>query len=102
MTQFWREDGEVVPVTVIQGGPCVITQIKTAEKDGYTAVQLGFKDKKESRATQPEVGHFKKAGTSPKYFVREFRGRSFYPALQLFFLFREFRALGVEIHKSLE
>lgn len=73
MTQFWREDGQVVPVTVIQGGPCVITQIKTEERDGYTSVQLGFKDKKESRATKPELGHFKKANTSPKYFVHEFR-----------------------------
>jgi len=73
MTQFWRNDGEVVPVTVIQGGPCVITQIKTEKQDGYSSVQLGYKDKKESRATQPEIGHFKKANTTPKYFVREFR-----------------------------
>jgi len=73
MTQFWREDGQVVPVTVIQGGPCVITQIKTEERDGYTSVQLGFKDKKESRTTKPELGHFKKANASPKYFVHEFR-----------------------------
>ncbi len=73
MTQFWRNDGEVVPVTVIQGGPCVITQIKTEEQDGYSSIQLGYKDKKESRATQPEIGHFKKANTAPKYFVREFR-----------------------------
>ncbi len=73
MTQFWREDGQIVPVTVIQGGPCVITQIKTKATDGYTAVQLGYKDKKESRATNPQIGHFKKANTSPKYFVREFR-----------------------------
>jgi len=73
MTQFWREDGQVVPVTVIQGGPCVITQIKTEERDGYTSVQLGYKDKKEARATKPEIGHFKKANTAPKYFVQEFR-----------------------------
>jgi len=73
MTQFWQEDGRVVPVTVIQGGPCVITQIKTEDKDGYQAVQLGFKDKKESRAIKPELGHFKKANTDAKYFVREFR-----------------------------
>jgi len=73
MTQFWREDGQVVPVTVIQGGPCVITQIKTEERDGNTSVQLGFKDKKESRTTKPELGHFKKANASPKYFVHEFR-----------------------------
>lgn len=73
MTQFWREDGEVIPVTVIQGGPCVITQIKTEKLDGYSSVQLGYKDKKESRETQPQIGHFKKANTTPKYFVREFR-----------------------------
>jgi len=73
MTQFWRGDGVVVPVTVIQGGPCVITQIKTEKTDGYSSVQLGYKDKKESRATQPQIGHFKKANTTPKYFVREFR-----------------------------
>lgn len=73
MTQFWREDGVVVPVTVIQGGPCVITQIKTDKQDGYTAVQLGYKDKKESRATKAAIGHAAKAGTAPKYFVREFR-----------------------------
>ncbi|NQV15494.1 50S ribosomal protein L3 [bacterium] len=73
MTQFWRNDGEVVPVTVIQGGPCVITQIKTEKRDGYSSVQLGFKDKKESRTTQPQLGHFKKAGATPKYFVHEFR-----------------------------
>ena len=73
MTQFWREDGEVVPVTVIQGGPCVITQIKTEERDGYSSVQLGYKDKKESRETQPQIGHFKKANATPKYFVHEFR-----------------------------
>ena len=73
MTQFWREDGQVIPVTVIQGGPCVITQIKTEERDGYSSVQLGYKDKKESRETQPQIGHFKKANTTPKYFVQEFR-----------------------------
>jgi len=73
MTQFWREDGELVPVTVVHAGPCVITQIKTDGRDGYTAVQLGYKDKKEARATKPEIGHFKHADTAPKYFVREFR-----------------------------
>ncbi len=73
MTQFWREDGKVLPVTVIQGGPCVITQIKTEDKDGYNAVQLGYNDKQEARALKPEQGHFKKAKTAVKYFVREFR-----------------------------
>ncbi len=73
MTQFWLADGKVVPVTVIQGGPCVITQIKTEKRDGYSSVQLGYKDKKESRTTKAQLGHFKKAGASPKYFVHEFR-----------------------------
>jgi large subunit ribosomal protein L3 len=73
MTQYWGADGKVLPVTVIQGGPCVITQIKTEKTDGYSAVQLGFADKKESRAIKPELGHFKKAGTDAKYFVHEFR-----------------------------
>jgi large subunit ribosomal protein L3 len=73
MTQFWREDGKILPVTVIQCGPCVITQIKTEEKDGYNAVQLGYKDKKEARANKPELGHAQKAKTAAKYFMHEFR-----------------------------
>jgi large subunit ribosomal protein L3 len=73
MTQFWHENGQVIPVTVIQGGPCVITQIKTEERDGYSSVQLGYKDKKESRTTKAQIGHFEKANATPKYFVHEFR-----------------------------
>lgn len=73
MTQIFKEDGTVVPVTVIEAGPCVVLQKKELEKDGYTAVQLGFEDKKPRRATKPEKGHAEKAGTTPKRFVREFR-----------------------------
>lgn len=74
MTQVFREDGTVVPVTVIQAGPCVVMQKKTLENDGYEAIQLGFDDKKESRANRPEIGHAKKANTTPKRYIREIRG----------------------------
>jgi len=73
MTQIFTEDGSVVPVTVVQAGPCVVLQKKDVENDGYAAIQLGFDDKKEKHATKPEIGHAKKAGTGPKRFVREFR-----------------------------
>jgi len=71
MTQVFKEDGTVVPVTVIQCGPCVVMQVKTEEKEGYNAIQLGFEDKPLKRATKPEIGHAKKANTTPKKFVRE-------------------------------
>jgi len=71
MTQVFKEDGTVVPVTVIQCGPCVVMQVKTQEKEGYNAIQLGFEDKPLKRATKPEIGHAKKANTTPKKFVRE-------------------------------
>jgi large subunit ribosomal protein L3 len=74
MTQIFTEDGNVVPVTVIEAGPCVVLQKKDVENDGYNAIQLGYADKKESRANKPEIGHAKKAGTAPKRFVREIRG----------------------------
>jgi len=74
MTQVFTDTGEAVPVTVIQAGPCVVLQVKTEEKDGYAAVQLGFDEKKSSRAKKPEIGHAKKAGTAPKRFVREVKG----------------------------
>ena len=61
MTQIFDESGKVIPVTVIEAGPCVVTQKKTTEKDGYNAVQLGFEDVKESKLTKPELGHLKKA-----------------------------------------
>ncbi len=73
MTQVYDEAGRLIPVTVIQVGPCIVTQVKTSESDGYNAVQLGFEDVKPSRQTQAKVGHAKKAGTSPKRFVREWR-----------------------------
>lgn len=89
MTQIFAEGGVLIPVTVLQAGPCVVTQVKTVENDGYKAIQVGFVDKKERiinkdasggkeiihrhGATKPEMGHFKKAGVSPKRYVREFR-----------------------------
>lgn len=89
MTQIFNEDGVLTPVTVLQAGPCVVTQVKTADNDGYEAIQVGFGEKKERITTKDvsgkkvirnphgagkaAVGHFKKAGTTPKQFVREFR-----------------------------
>ena len=66
MTQIFDESGKVIPVTVIEAGPCVVTQKKTTEKDGYNAVQLGFEDVKESKLTKPELGHLKKAEVALK------------------------------------
>ena len=73
MTQIFSESGEMIPVTVIEAGPAVVTQIKTVETDGYYGVQIGFEDKKESRTIKPEKGHFDKAGVSPKKHLAEFR-----------------------------
>lgn len=73
MTQIFDESGRVIPVTVIEAGPCVVVQKKTAEKEGYDSVQLGFGECKESRLTKPELGHLKKAGVSPKKYLKEFR-----------------------------
>jgi len=73
MTQVYDEAGRLTPVTVIQVGPCTVTQVKTCEADGYDAVQMGFEDVKPSRRTEPEVGHARKANTDPKRFVREWR-----------------------------
>ena len=89
MTQIFNEDGQLIPVTVLQAGPCVVTQIKTVENDGYSAVQVGFGDKKEKvvekdangkksvahrhGVNKAQMGHFKKAGVSGKRFVKEFR-----------------------------
>ena len=66
MTSIFDENGKNMPCTVIQAGPCVVTQVRTEEKDGYEAVQLGFDDKTEKSATKAEMGHAKKAGTSVK------------------------------------
>jgi large subunit ribosomal protein L3 len=74
MTSVFDENGNNVPCTVVEAGPCVITQIKTLEKDGYKAVQLSYGDKKEKRTTKAMQGHFKKANTPPKQKVIELRG----------------------------
>jgi large subunit ribosomal protein L3 len=76
MTSVFDEDGKNIPCTVLQAGPCVVTQIKTKEKDGYFAVQLGFDEKKEKHTTKAEQGHFQKAGTTPKRKLIEFNGFS--------------------------
>ena len=73
MTQIFDESGKVIPVTVVEAGPCVVTQKKTVETDGYTAVQLGFGEVKEDKLTKPEAGHLKKAGVSAKKYLKEFK-----------------------------
>ncbi|MBQ5421963.1 MAG: 50S ribosomal protein L3 [Clostridium sp.] len=73
MTQIFNEDGVLVPVTVLQAGPCVVTQVKTEENDGYKAVQVGFADKREKLVNKPVKGMFDKAGVSYKRYIREFR-----------------------------
>ena len=73
MTQIFAEDGSVIPVTVIEAGPCSVTQKKTVESDGYEAVQLAFGDLREKLVNKPQVGHFKKAGVSAKRHLKEFR-----------------------------
>lgn len=74
MTQVFTPEGLVLPVTVIQAGPCVVLQKKDAENDGYASIQIGFDDKKEKNANKPELGHAKKAGATPKRYIREIRG----------------------------
>ena len=74
MTSVFSADGKNVPCTVIEVGPCVVTQVKTKEVDGYEALQLGFEEEKEKHLTQPELGHFKKAGVAPKRHLAEFKG----------------------------
>ena len=73
MTQIFNEDGVLTPVTVLEAGPCVVTQVKTADKDGYDAVQVGFEDIREKLVTKGEMGVFNKAGVSAKRFVRELK-----------------------------
>lgn len=72
MSQIFDENGHVIPVTVIEAGPCVVVQKKTSEKEGYEAVQLGFEDISERKLTKPEKGHLDKAGVAPKKYLREF------------------------------
>ena len=74
MTSVFSADGKNVPCTVIEVGPCVVTQVKTVEKDGYAALQLGFEDKKEKHTNKAEAGMFKKAGVTPKRHLAEFKG----------------------------
>ena len=74
MTSVISADGKNLPCTVIEVGPCVVTQIKSIEKDGYEAIQLGYSEKKEKHTTKPEMGHFKKAGVAPQRHLAEFKG----------------------------
>jgi large subunit ribosomal protein L3 len=73
MTQVWSEDDKLVPVTVIEAGPCVVAQVKTDKKDGYSAMQIGFGDIAESKVNKPMAGHFEKAGVDAKRFLAEVR-----------------------------
>lgn len=76
MTSIFGEDGKQTACTIIEAGPCVVTQIKTTDVDGYNALQLAFGDKKESRSIKSEISHYSKANTTPKKFVKEFRNYS--------------------------
>ena len=73
MSQIFTEDGKVIPVTVVEAGPCPVVQIKSKENDGYDAIQVGFGTVKETRVNKPQAGHFKKAGVTAKRYLREFR-----------------------------
>ncbi|MDE6077234.1 MAG: 50S ribosomal protein L3 [Muribaculaceae bacterium] len=81
MTSVFSADGKNIPCTVIEVGPCVVTQIKTVEKDGYAAVQVGFEDKKEKHTNKTEAGHFAKAGVTPKRHLAEFKSFETTPEL---------------------
>ena len=73
MTQFYTEKGTLVPITVIEAGPCTVIQVKRREKDKYTAIKLGFGDRKETRTNKPDLGNFKRANSVPKKFIKEIR-----------------------------
>lgn len=73
MTQVFDEQGRAVPVTVLEAGPCYVTQVKSIDSDGYDSIQIGFKEKKEHRVNQPLRGHFKRSRVKPCYFLREFK-----------------------------
>ncbi len=73
MSQIFADDGTFIPVTVVEAGPCSVSQIKTEEKDGYSAVQLAFVDAKQNRVSKPQAGHFKKANVTPKKYLKEFK-----------------------------
>ena len=83
MTSVFAEDGSMYPVTVVEVLPNVVLQKKTKEKDGYEALQVGYEDKKESRANKCELGIVKKANTTPKYFIREIEGDEIYPSSEV-------------------
>ena len=83
MTSLFDENGKNIPVTIIQAGPCVVTQVRTLEKDGYVSAQLGFDDAKEKNTTNALKGHFKKAGTTPKRKLVEFYGNDWVESLNL-------------------
>lgn len=106
MTRIYKEDGTAVPVTVIQVAGNQVVQVKTKETDDYSSIQLGFNDKKESRVTRSLLGHFKKAGVSPKYRLREFRMEGDLPAAGTTFGAEVFAAgefvdvIGTSIGKS--
>ena len=76
MSQVFTEDGTRVPVTVIEAGPCAVTQVKTGESDGYDAIQIGFGDVKEKKVNKPMAGHFKKAGVEPRRYLAEVKGEN--------------------------
>ena len=78
MTSVFSADGKNLPCTVVEAGPCVVTQVKTVEKDGYEAVQLGFQEKKEKHTSKPEAGHFKRAGVRPRRHLAEFKEQGVY------------------------
>ena len=73
MTQIFAEDGKVIPVTVVEAGPCTVVQVKTVETDGYKAVQLGYGEIREKLVNKPLAGHYKKAGVAVKRYLKEFR-----------------------------
>src|SRR5271166_118986 len=73
MTQIYQDDGTAVPITVLECGPCIVLQVRTEDRDGYHALQLGFDDKKRKNATQAERGHARKVNAEPKRYVREVR-----------------------------
>ncbi len=77
MTSIFSAEGKNIPCTVLQVGPCVVTQVKTVEKDGYNAIQIAFDERKEKNTPKPLIGHFKKTGTTPKRIVREFKDFTF-------------------------
>ncbi|MCD7036578.1 50S ribosomal protein L3 [Metabacillus sp. GX 13764] len=76
MTQIFAENGDLIPVTVVEAAPNVVLQVKNVDNDGYSSIQLGFEDKREKLSNKPQKGHVAKANTAPKRFVREFRGES--------------------------